>query len=153
MTELKKLTDEQQAVIVHEAGHAAMAISHGLTPVEVRLGFDGKGIAKIIPEFKGFSTKDNKLRIAVLKAGFLAELRYTNQVIDHGAFDKVRIKEILNEDCITHMEGKIENDVIQFLNVNFSTKVLSIAELVAYNYNKGECETLSAELEQAYSNS
>lgn len=149
MKELEKLTDEQQAVIVHEAGHAAIAIWLGVTPVEVKLGYDGKGVAKVVPDFKGSSLKDNKERIKVLKAGFLAERKYTKQNVDHGTDDKERISKILIEDCITHLDEKIENDVNQFLETNF-TKVLSIAELIACNYNCGKYLTQTAELEQAY---
>jgi len=154
MKELEKLTDDQQAVIVHEAGHAAVAISYGLTPVEVKLGFDGKGLAKVTPEFKGYSPSDNKQRIAVLKAGFLAERKYTKQnAIDHGALDRNKINKILVEDCIAELEEKkIENGVIQFLNNNFDTKVLRLAELIANNYKKGQCDTLTAELENTYHN-
>jgi hypothetical protein len=153
MKELKKLTDEQQAVIVHEAGHAAMAIKLQLTPVKVELGSDGIGSAKVIPEFKGFSANDNKNRIAVLKAGFLAERRYTKKDIDHGQLDKHRVKNLLIEDCITDLELKIEKDVIHFLDACFDTKVLSIAELIACNYKDGKCLTETGELEHTYCNS
>ena len=152
MKELEKLTIEQQAVIVHEAGHAAMAISLGATPVEVELGYDGKGVAKSVSNFKDSSLKDNKARIKVLKAGSLAERRFTKLSIDHGADDKQRIKKILLEECITDLDVKIENDVNQFLETNFNTKVLMIAELVAANYNKGQYLTLTADLEKVYHN-
>lgn len=153
MKELKKLTDEQQAVIVHEAGHVAMAISLGVTPVEVELGYDGKGVAKVVPDFKGSSLKDNKERIKVLKAGFLAERKYTKQNTDHGTDDKEKISKILIEDCITNLDKEIDNDVNQFLETNFNTRILRIAELIAYNYRNAKYLTLTAELEQAYHNS
>lgn len=151
MEELSKLEPEERDVVVHEAGHAAMALRLDLMSVWVRLGWDGRGLAVTIPEFGGFSTDDNFQRVQVLMAGALAERRYNALAIDHGRLDRVAIERLLREDNRIHQRTEIEQTVQDFLEQNFN-RVLAMAEVIAGNFNKGEFETHYGELAIAYHN-
>jgi hypothetical protein len=143
------LTDDQKQVIVHEAGHATMAIILDAVPVEVDLTGGDFWDAVAIPEFKGFALTEDKNRIKVLMAGPLAERKFRQIAKDRGALDKSMIQNILISNNITQAERKIEEVVIRSIENKWQS-VISISKKIAERYSRGKLLTLTADLEAAF---